>query len=77
VAAVALVGWTALSLFEPPVKMVATPPAATVAEAPSAPVPAAQGVNDYLLAHQRFSPSSAMGGMAPYIRTVSEANGAR
>lgn len=77
VAAVALVGWTALSMLEPPVKMAATPPAAAVAEAPSTPVPVAQGVNDYLLAHQRFSPSSAMGGMAAYIRTVSEANGAR
>jgi sigma-E factor negative regulatory protein RseA len=77
VAAIALVGWTALSMLEPPVKMAATPPAVAVAEAPSTPVPVAQGVNDYLLAHQRFSPSSAMGGMAPYIRTVSESNGAR
>jgi sigma-E factor negative regulatory protein RseA len=81
VAAVALVGWTALSLYQAPVEIAARPspaaPATVVVEAPAAPVPAAQGVNDYLLAHQRFSPSSALGGMAPYIRTVSEANGAR
>jgi sigma-E factor negative regulatory protein RseA len=77
VAAVALVGWMALPLFQPPVQMAAKPPTAALAEAQPAAVPAAQGVNDYLLAHQRFSPSSALGGMAPYIRTVSEANGAR
>lgn len=77
VAAVALVGWMALPLFQPPVQIAAMPPAATVAELQPAAVPVAQGVNDYLLAHQRYSPSSAIGGMAPYIRTVSESNGAR
>lgn len=77
VAAVALVGWMALPLFD---FQPGQPSATKVAEAP-APVtvlvPRAQGVNDYLLAHQRFSPSSAMGGIAPYVRTVSEDNGAR
>jgi hypothetical protein len=34
-------------------------------------------VGDYLLAHQRFSPSLAIGGIAPYIRSVTEENGAR
>ena len=78
VAAVALVGWMALPLLQPPTQLAdGKAPVATVAEAQPAAVPAAQGVNDYLLAHQRFSPSSAIGGMAPYIRTVSEANGAR
>ena len=38
---------------------------------PSQPVPVAVGVDDYLLAHQRFSPSSGMQGVAPYVRTVS------
>lgn len=80
VAAVALVGWMALPLIQP--AQIAGPgialePGVTVAAVPPASVPVAQGVNDYLLAHQRFSPSSALGGMAPYIRTVSEANGAR
>lgn len=30
-------------------------------------------VDDYLLAHQEFSPSTMMQGMAPYVRTVSVA----
>ena len=34
-------------------------------------VPVAVGVEDYLLAHQRFSPASHMQGVAPYVRTVS------
>jgi sigma-E factor negative regulatory protein RseA len=34
--------------------------------------PAGNGANDYLLAHQRYSPSSAMQGVAPYVRTVAE-----
>jgi hypothetical protein len=34
-------------------------------------VPVAVGVEDYLLAHQRFSPASSMQGVAPYVRTVS------
>lgn len=80
VAAVALVGWMALPLFEGSQQVATTAPVpaappATVAEAQ--PVPAAQGVNDYLLAHQRFSPSSAMGGIAPYVRTISEVREAR
>jgi len=79
VAAVAMVGWMALPLFEPPERIAASPPGPAVASAEVKPaaVPAAQGVNDYLLAHQRFSPSSAMGGMAPYVRTVSEEREAR
>ena len=28
--------------------------------------------NDYLLAHQGFSPRVSLQGMAPYVRTVSE-----
>jgi sigma-E factor negative regulatory protein RseA len=79
VAAVALVGWMALPLFEPPVQIASSQPApaVTAVALPPAAVPEAQGVNDYLLAHQRFSPSSVMGGMAPYVRTVSEAREAR
>jgi sigma-E factor negative regulatory protein RseA len=79
VAAVAMVGWMALPLFEPPAQIASSqpPPALTTVALPPAAVPAAEGVNDYLLAHQRFSPSSVMGGMAPYVRTVSEAREAR
>src|SRR3989442_180428 len=30
------------------------------------------GTNDYLLAHQGFSPRASLQGMAPYVRTVSD-----
>jgi sigma-E factor negative regulatory protein RseA len=76
VAAVALVGWMALPLFEfqraPSPAIVAQP-----SEPPRVPVPVAHGVSDYLLAHQPFSPALAIGGIAPYIRSVTEENGAR
>jgi len=54
-----------------PVETVAVLPAAT-------PVPAEvqrlrdQSIQAYLVAHQGFSPSSGMQGVAPYVRTVSE-----
>jgi sigma-E factor negative regulatory protein RseA len=68
-AAVALVGWLA---FAP------QPEApAPVAQAPAADpkpniVPLPSAANDYLLAHQGFSPRVFLQGMAPYVRTVSE-----
>jgi sigma-E factor negative regulatory protein RseA len=31
-------------------------------------------VNEYLMAHQEFSPSTALQGVAPYVRTVSESH---
>jgi len=76
VAAVALVGWLALPLFDLPRSGVGPATIAQV-EPPAAPVPQAQGVADYLLAHQRFSPAIAMGGLAPYVRTVAEESGSR
>jgi len=75
VAAVALVGWLALPLFDLPRGGVGP---GTIAQVePVAPVPQAQGVADYLLAHQRFSPAIAMSGLAPYVRTVAEESGSR
>lgn len=44
---------------------------------PSAAPPAATQVADYLLAHQRYSSTSAMQGMAPYVRTVADEGEAR
>lgn len=40
------------------------------------PVPAANQsrVNEYLMAHQEFSPSTALQGVAPYVRTVTMAH---
>jgi sigma-E factor negative regulatory protein RseA len=72
VAGVALVAWLALSVQMPggapaPQARLQVPPAAPAA------------VNDYMLAHQEFSPSTAMQGVASYVRTVSahEADPAR
>lgn len=82
-AAVALVGWLAFAPQQAPMAPLATAPVA----APAAGVPAAlekaaarrpaqvplpSGADDYLLAHQGFSPRVSLQGMAPYVRTVSE-----
>ena len=84
--AVALVGWMAFNgPFAPQpgassvsLSAKATPAApaipATPAAAPTsqlASVPSEGKMNEYLIAHQEFSPSTAIQGLAPYIRTVS------
>lgn len=74
IAAVAVAAWVALPQFGgegggvPGVTIAnsTAPPASQVAE-----VPLAVGVDDYLLAHQRFSPASSMQSVAPYVRSVS------
>jgi sigma-E factor negative regulatory protein RseA len=86
VAGVTVVAWLALSSFQ------TTPDASEVAKvdvravSPRTPrpetfvaSPANAGVTDYLVAHQEFSPSTTMHGVASYMRTVSadESNGAR
>lgn len=76
VAAVALVGWLALPLFDLQHRGVDNGAMANAAPA-AVPVPQAQGMVDYLLAHQRFSPAIAMSGLAPYVRTVTEESGSR
>ena len=65
-AAVALVGWLAFA----PQPEAPSP----VAQAPKAPalVPLPVEANDYLLAHQGFSPRASFLGMAPYVRTVAD-----
>jgi sigma-E factor negative regulatory protein RseA len=70
IAAVAFVGWMALSGVQQDSVQIAAMPAAEVIK--QAAVPAGEVANDYLLAHQRYSPSNAMQGVAPYVRTVSE-----
>jgi sigma-E factor negative regulatory protein RseA len=69
IAAVAFVGWMALSGVQQDSVQNAAMPAAEVKQVA---VPAGEVANDYLLAHQRYSPSNAMQGVAPYVRTVSE-----
>jgi sigma-E factor negative regulatory protein RseA len=67
VAAVGLVGWLAFA----PQPQVAAPVAQAVEPKPNI-VPMPSAANDYLLAHQGFSPRLSLQGIAPYVRTVSE-----
>jgi len=62
IAGVALVAW--LTLFDSPL----------APQTQLAATPANGAVNDYLLAHQQFSPNTAMQGVASYVRTVSGQN---
>ena len=77
--AVALVGWMALfnnpRVPQPDPASQAqnvTAPAAEPTPAPQlASVPSEGTMNEYLIAHQEFSPSTEIQGLAPYIRGVS------
>lgn|SRR5574340_353135 len=87
VAGLGVVGWLALSASPPAptVQIVKAPastlqPVVTQAAAPSAPAPvmpvsaplSSALMHEYLIAHQAYSPSTDIQGMAPYIRTVTE-----
>jgi hypothetical protein len=67
-AAVALVGWLAFAPQPEAPKMAQVQP--PIMQAVNVPLPSA--ANDYLLAHQGFSPRVSLQGMAPYVRTVAE-----
>ena len=60
--------------LQPQPQLAAVPAAPVVAQpvAVPEPVPAAsqRRVNEYLMAHQEYSPSTALQGVAPYVRTV-------
>ena len=79
IAAVAMVGWVA---FGP--QQGAAPGVPVASQAP-APVETAQvqqvappdAANDYLLAHQGYSPRNSLQGVAPYVRMVSGEVGPR
>src|SRR5450759_4225021 len=66
IAPASFVVWMALSCVQQDSVQIAAMPAAEVKQAA---VPAGEVANDYLLAHQRYSPSNAMQGVAPYVRT--------
>lgn len=70
VGGVSLVAWLALvnNPFQPQQNLALVQPPA---QAQLAAAPADGAVNDYLMAHQQFSPSTAMQGVASYVRTVS------
>jgi len=76
--AVALVGWMVFYSPLSPQPQIATAPTAipAIPVPPAAPeqlasVPSEGRMNEYLIAHQEYSPSTAIQGLAPYIRTVS------
>ena len=67
-AAIALVAWLAFGTQpaqQPPLAQLQPP-------APTVNVSLPDAANDYLLAHQGFSPRMSLLGMAPYVRTVAE-----
>jgi sigma-E factor negative regulatory protein RseA len=77
VAAIAFVGWVALApqrattpAGAPAQIATASQPQQRAAEPPKVPVTSA--TQDYLLAHQVYSPRNSLQGMAPYVRTVSD-----
>ena len=66
VAAVSVVGWVALKTMPVGTEVVATAQQASmVRPADRRPV-----VNEYLLAHQEYSPATAIAGVRPYLRAV-------
>ena len=81
IAAVAVAGWMSLQTTQGPAPLqqnLADNRQSPAAALPAIPVAATSSnsaptqINDYLLAHREFSPSMAMHGVAPYMRTVSE-----
>lgn len=91
VSAMALVGWLAF-VNHPlaPAPQIAQAPVAAISATPPAPPPAvatqqpqlasvsSEGkMNEYLMAHQEYSPSTAIQGLAPYIRSVSTTRSAQ
>ena len=71
VAAVSLVAWLGFAPQQP-VQVAKVIAPAVPKEAKPTVVALPSGTNDYLLAHQAFSPRMSLVGMAPYVRTVSE-----
>lgn len=74
-AAVAMVAWVVLQNNTDNAKqnLAATQQSNAAAMLASLPrYPLNSNVNEYLLAHQEFSPSTAIQGVAPYVRTVSD-----
>ena len=76
-AAVGMVGWMAFAPQATPVlqaEVAQMPAAQLAAETTALParVPPPSATNDYLLAHQGYSPRAWLQGMAPYARTVSD-----
>lgn len=67
VAAVGVVGWVALTTMPAPPEAIATAERAVAVRPADARRPV---VNEYLLAHQEYSPATAIAGVRPYLRAV-------
>lgn len=67
VAAVGVVGWVALTTMPLPLSAIATAQRAADVRAADLRRPV---VNEYLLAHQEYSPTTAIQGVRPYLRAV-------
>jgi len=67
VAAVGVVGWVALTTMPTPTEAIATAQQAGIVRAADMRRPV---VNEYLLAHQEYSPTTAIQGVRPYLRAV-------
>ncbi len=71
IAAVTVVGWTALTLTEsPPAAVAKAGEGASVARVRAPTVP-----QDYVLVHQEYSPATALQGVQPYVRAVAAPGG--
>lgn len=77
VALVVTLGYGPNPLQQAPAPVAQTPPPAPAAKAELAQVPPPPATDDYLLAHQRYSPRISLPGVASYVRTVSAATPAR
>jgi sigma-E factor negative regulatory protein RseA len=72
VSAAAFVAWVAMSPTGPGSLQAVAPNTGSVQAVPQlASVSSDSSMNEYILAHQGFSPSTALQGLAPYIRSVS------
>lgn len=68
IAAVGVVGWTAMSLTEsPPTAVAKAREAAAITAAAVRPQSVPQ---DYVIVHQEYSPATALQGVQPYLRAV-------
>jgi sigma-E factor negative regulatory protein RseA len=70
-ASVAAVAFVSIAFFTQDPTLPAVPLAGTVPQGDIAQVAPPEAANDYLLAHQGYSPRNSLQGMAAYVRTVS------
>jgi sigma-E factor negative regulatory protein RseA len=77
VAGVALVGAIAYTQFPEGIQIAQAPSRAPAAQPEVARVALPREANDYLLAHQSYSPRNSLQGVAPYVRTVSDTSRSR